>query len=210
MRFVRIIGIIFLQLKTWGCVWGKYILGNYSFVLFSCRFVCTNTYICRRKREWRDEVIYSIMIDRFNNGEPKNDKQLEVGNLEGYQGGDIRGIIKRLDYIKEMGFTTVMLSPLFESVKYDGLDVRNFQKVNEHFGTENDVKELVQEAHAKGMKVIFQFPLGENEQQVIDSMKWWVKEVDLDASYVMHSEKVSCFWDDVQKDMQVIKKIFEL
>ena len=41
------------------------------------------------------------MIDRFNNGEPKNDKQLEVGNLEGYQGGDIRGIIKRLDYIKK-------------------------------------------------------------------------------------------------------------
>ena len=38
--------------------------------------------------------------------------------------------------------------------------MRNFQKVNEHFGTENDVKELVQEAHAKGMKVVFQFPLG--------------------------------------------------
>jgi 1,4-alpha-glucan branching enzyme len=163
------------------------------------------------KREWRDEVVYSIMIDRFNNGEPKNDKQLEVGNLEGYQGGDIRGIIKRLDYIKEMGFTTVMLSPLFESGKYDGLDVRNFQKVNEHFGTENDVKELVQEAHAKGMKVIFQFPLGENEQQVIDAMKWWIKEVDLDGSYVIHSEKKSrSFWDDVQKDMQVIKKDFRI
>ncbi|WP_085058423.1 alpha-amylase family glycosyl hydrolase, partial [Bacillus anthracis] len=88
---------------------------------------------------------------------------------------------------------------------------RNFQKVNEHFGTENDVKELVQEAHTKGMKVILQFPLGENEQQVIDSMKWWVKEVDLDASYVMHSEKKSpAFWDDVQKDMQVIKKDFRV
>ncbi len=110
-----------------------------------------------------------------------------------------------------MGFTTVMLSPLFESVKYDGLDVHNFQKVNEHFGTENDVKELVQEAHAKGMKVVFQFPLGENEQQVIDSMKWWIKEVDLDASYVIHSEKKSpAFWDDVQKDMQVIKKDFRV
>ncbi len=129
------------------------------------------------------------MIDRFNNGEPKNDKQLDVVNLEGYQGGDIRGIIKRLDYIKEMGFTTVMLSLLFESGQYDGLDVRNFQKVNEHFGTENDVKELVKEAHEKGMKVVFQFPFGENEQQVIDSMKWWVKEVDLDGSYVIHSEK---------------------
>ena len=160
--------------------------------LFSCRFVCTNTYICRRKREWRDEVIYSIMIDRFNNGEPKNDKQLEVGNLEGYQGGDIRGIIKRMDYIKN-GIYYCYAFAAFESVKYDGLDVRNFQKVNEHFGTENDVKELVQEAHAKGMKVVFQFPLGENEQQVIDSMKWWIKEVDLDASYVIHSEKIACF-----------------
>ncbi|AKJ58117.1 alpha-amylase family glycosyl hydrolase [Bacillus cereus] len=180
------------------------------FCLAVVLFVPIHTF-ADEKREWRDEVIYSIMIDRFNNGEPKNDKQLEVGNLEGYQGGDIRGIIKRLDYIKEMGFTTVMLSPLFESGKYDGLDVQNFKKVNEHFGTDNDVKELVKEAHAKGMKVVFQFPLGENERQVIDAMKWWIKEVDLDGSYVIHSEKKPrSFWDNAQKDMQVIKKDFRI
>lgn len=180
------------------------------FCLAVVLFVPIHTF-ADEKREWKDEVIYSIMIDRFNNGEPKNDKQLEVGNLEGYQGGDIRGIIKRLDYIKEMGFTTVMLSPLFESGKYDGLDVRNFKKVNEHFGTDNDVKELVKEAHAKGMKVVFQIPLGENERQVIDAMKWWIKEVDLDGSYVIHSEKKPrSFWDNAQKDMQVIKKDFRI
>ncbi|WP_433771211.1 alpha-amylase family glycosyl hydrolase [Bacillus wiedmannii] len=212
MRFVRIIGIIFLQLKTWGMRVRK-IRTRDLFICFCLAvilFVPIHTF-AEEKREWRDEVIYSIMIDRFNNGEPENDKQLDVGNLEGYQGGDIRGIIKRLDYIKEMGFTTVMLSPLFESEKYDGLDVRNFQKVNEHFGTENDVKELVNEAHKKGMKVVFQFPLGEDEQQVIDSMKWWIKEVDLDGSYVIHSEKKPrTFWDDVQKDMQGIKKDFRI
>ncbi len=180
------------------------------FCLAVVLFVPIHTF-ADEKREWKDEVIYSIMIDRFNNGEPKNDKQLEFGNLEGYQGGDIRGIIKRLDYIKEMGFTTVMLSPLFESGKYDGLDVRNFKKVNEHFGTDNDVKELVKEVHAKGMKVVFQFPLGENERQVIDAMKWWIKEVDLDGSYVIHSEKKPrSFWDNAQKDMQVIKKDFRI
>ncbi len=180
------------------------------FCLAVVLFVPIHTF-ADEKREWRDEVIYSIMIDRFNNGEPKNDKQLEVGNLEGYQGGDIRGIIKRLDYIKEMGFTTIMLSPLFESGKYDGLDVRNFKKVNEHFGTDNDVKELVKEVHAKGMKVVFQFPLGENERQVIDAMKWWIKEVDLDGSYVIHNEKKPrSFWDNAQKDMQVIKKDFRI
>ena len=212
MRFSRIIGIIFLQLKTWGMRVGK--IPNKK--LFNCFFLTFVLFVPihtfeEKKREWKDEVIYSIMIDRFNNGEPKNDKQLEVGNLEGYQGGDIRGIIKRLDYIKEMGFTTVMLSPLFESGKYDGLDVRNFKKVNEHLGTDNDVKELVKEAHAKGMKVVFQFPLGENERQVIDAMKWWIKEVDLDGSYVIHSEKKPrSFWDNAQKDMQVIKKDFRI
>ena len=212
MRFSWIIGIIFLQLKTWGMRVGK-IRTRKLFICFCLAvvlFVPIHTF-ADEKREWKDEVIYSIMIDRFNNGEPKNDKQLEVGNLEGYQGGDIRGIIKRLDYIKEMGFTTVMLSPLFESGKYDGLDVRNFKKVNEHFGTDNDVKELVKEAHAKGMKVVFQFPLGENERQVIDAMKWWIKEVDLDGSYVIHSEKKPrSFWDNAQKDMQVIKKDFRI
>ncbi|HDR7795212.1 TPA: alpha-amylase [Bacillus luti] len=178
------------------------------FCLAVVLFVPMHTF-AEETREWQDEVIYSIMIDRFNNGEPKNDKQLDVGNLEGYQGGDIRGIIKRLDYIKEMGFTAVMLSPFFESEKYDGLAVKNFQKVNERFGTENDVKELVKEAHEKGMKVVFQFPLEENEQQVIDSMKWWVKEVDVDGGYVMRSEKKpQSFWDDVQKDMQGVKKDF--
>lgn len=212
MRFIQKIGIIFLQLKTWGMRVGKIRTRKLliCFCLAVVLFVPIHTF-ADEKREWRDEVIYSIMIDRFNNGEPKNDKQLEVGNLEGYQGGDIRGIIKRLDYIKEMGFTTVMLSPLFESGKYDGVDVRNFKKVNEHFGADNDVKELVREAHAKGMKVVFQFPLGENEQQVIDAMKWWIKEVDLDGSYVIHSEKKPrSFWDNAQKDMQVIKKDFRI
>ncbi|WP_141532030.1 alpha-amylase family glycosyl hydrolase [Bacillus cereus] len=212
MRFALIIGIIFLQLKTWGMRVRKMRTRDLfiCFCLAVILFVPVHTF-AEEKREWRDEVIYSIMIDRFNNGEPENDKQLDVGNLEGYQGGDIQGIIKRLDYIKEMGFTTVMLSPLFESEKYDGLDVRNFQKVNEHFGTENDVKELVNEAHKKGMKVVFQFPLGEDEQQVIDSMKWWIKEVDLDGSYVIHSEKKPrTFWDDVQKDMQAINKDFRI
>jgi glycosidase len=110
-----------------------------------------------------------------------------------------------------MGFTTIMLSPLFESEKYDGLGVRNFQKVNEHFGTENDVKELVNEAHKKGLKVVFQFPYEGNEQQLIDSMKWWIKEVDLDGSYVIHSEKKPrAFWDEVQKDLQKVKKDFHI
>lgn len=161
------------------------------------------------EREWQDEVIYSIMIDRFNNGDAKNDKQLDVGNLEAYQGGDIQGIIKRLDYIKGMGFTAVMLSPLFESKTYDGTGIGDQRKVNEHFGSLQDVKQLVQEAHKREMKVIFQFVVGEEPQQMIDSMKWWIKEVNLDGSYLIHSEKLPCAsLSEVKQNVQEIKKDF--
>ncbi len=106
--------------------------------------------LAKEKREWQDEVVYSIMIDRFNNGDAKNDSGLNTENLEDYQGGDISGIIKRLDYIKDMGFTAIMLSPLSESKKYDGTGVGNLRQVNEHFGSLQDVRKLVQEAHKKG------------------------------------------------------------
>ncbi|KYG30157.1 alpha-amylase [Bacillus gaemokensis] len=163
------------------------------------------------KREWKDEVIYSIMIDRFNNGDAKTDKQLDVGNLEAYQGGDIQGIIKRLDYIKEMGFTAVMLSPLFESRTYDGTGIGDQRKVNEHFGSLQDVKRLVKEAHAREMKVMFQFVIGEEQQQMIESMKWWIVEVDLDGGYLIHSKKLShALLNEVQQNVQETKKDFLL
>ena len=61
------------------------------------------------------------------------------------------------------------------------------------------------------MKVVFQFTYEENEQRLIDSMKWWIKRVDLDGSYVIHSEKKPrTFWDEVQKDLQKVKKDFRI
>lgn len=164
--------------------------------------------LAEEKREWKDEVIYSIMVDRFNNGEAKNDKQLDVGNLEGYQGGDIQGIIKRIDYIKDMGFSTIMLSPIFKSETYDGHGAVDFQKVNEHFGSLQDVKQLVQEAHKRDMKIVLQFVSGQ-EEKLIDSIKWWIKETNIDGSYLIHSKEISpTFLNEVKQSVQGMKKDF--
>lgn len=164
-----------------------------------------------RKREWQDEVIYSIMIDRFNNGDAKNDKELNVGNLEGYQGGDIQGIIKRMDYIKDMGFTTIMLSPIFKSETYDGRGAVDFQKVNEHFGSLQDVKQLMQEAHKRDMKVVFQFVVEKEQETLIDSIKWWMKEANIDGIYLMHSKEISrTFLNEVEQSVRGMKKISSL
>lgn len=165
--------------------------------------------LAEEKREWQDEVIYSIMVDRFNNGEAKNDKQLDVGNLEGYQGGDIQGIIKRIDYIKDMGFTTIMLSPVVKSETYDGHGTIDLQKVNEHFGSLQDVKQLVQEAHKRDMKIVLQFVSGQEKETLIDSIKWWMKEANIDGSYLIHSKEIShTFLNEVKQSVQEMKKDF--
>lgn len=182
-----------------------------AFVCFCtlfCFFVPMHT-LAEENRTWQDEIVYAVMIDRFNNGDMKNDKEIGVGNLEAYQGGDIQGIIKRLDYIQGMGFTTIMLSPFVQSETYDGSGVMDFQKVNEHFGTLQDVKQLVQEVHKRDMKVIFQFVVEQEQQQVIDSMKWWVKETDVDGIYLIYSQAISQpFLDHIQQSMQGLKEDF--
>lgn len=115
----------------------------------------------KENRKWQDESVYLIMIDRFNNGDQSNDEDVEVNNPEGYHGGDFQGVIDQLDYIKDMGFTAISLTPVFdnEAGGYHGYWVKDFYKTDEHFGSIASLKKLIQEAHKRGMKVILEFEI---------------------------------------------------
>ena len=127
-----------------------------------------------RARLPQDEVIYFLLPDRFENGDPSNDR----GGLSGdrlttgfdptskgfYNGGDLKGLIQRLDYIQGLGATAIWLSPVFtnkavqgppgqESSGYHGYWITDFTRVDPHLGTDADFKAFVDAAHAKGMKV---------------------------------------------------------
>jgi neopullulanase len=127
-----------------------------------------------RSRLPQDEVIYFLLPDRFENGDPSNDR----GGLRGdrlktgfdpthkgfYHGGDLRGLISRLDYIQDLGATAIWLGPIYknkpvqgakgqESAGYHGYWITDFTRVDEHFGTNEDMKRFVDAAHARGMKV---------------------------------------------------------
>ena len=127
-----------------------------------------------RARLPEDETIYFLLPDRFENGDPKNDK----GGLKGdrlktgydpthkgfFHGGDLKGLTARLDYIQKLGATAIWLAPIFknkpvqgapgqETAAYHGYWVTDFTTVDPHFGTEADFKALVDAAHARGMKV---------------------------------------------------------
>ena len=120
------------------------------------------------------DIIYFILIDRFQDGDPSNNSGNNPSShvkydgtnplaLKTYQGGDIRGIGDKLDYLQELGITIIWLSPFFDNSDtdyvgwwpYHGYHPIDFYQVDEHFGTMQDLKELVREAHKKGIKVIF-------------------------------------------------------
>lgn len=111
-------------------------------------------------RKWQDETIYFLMVDRFNNGDQKNDKKVDANDLLAYNGGDFKGIIDRLGHIKDMGFSAIMLTPIFDNVEggYHGYWVNDFYKTEEHFGTMKEFKKLVKKAHESGLKVLIDFP----------------------------------------------------
>lgn len=112
-------------------------------------------------RNWQDEIIYSITIDRFYNGDVTNDHNVSIQNPLTYQGGDFKGIIEKLDYIKDLGFTTISLSPIIdnETDGYHGYWPQDFYETEEHFGTIEEFKQLVQAAHEKNIKVIVDLPI---------------------------------------------------
>ena len=72
-------------------------------------------------------------------------------------GGNLQGVIEKLDYIKDLGFNAIMLSPIFKSANYHGYHTLNFEDVDPHFGTWDDYQQLLDEAHNKGMKIICDF-----------------------------------------------------
>ncbi len=110
----------------------------------------------KEERSWQDESIYFIMVDRFNNGDSSNDFDVDYDDPRAYQGGDLQGIIDKLDYIKELGSTAIWLTPVMDNEEkgYHGYWIKDFYKVDEHFGTMEDMKRLVDEAHKRDMKVI--------------------------------------------------------
>ncbi|MFC5079875.1 Alpha-amylase precursor [Vibrio thalassae] len=123
---------------------------------------------------YRNANIYFVMVDRFKDSDPEatqpygrqKDGKQEIGT---FHGGDLKGITGKLDYIKSLGTNVIWLSPIVEQVHgfvgggdsgsfpfyaYHGYWARDFTKIDESFGDDEDLRQLVTEAHKRGMKVL--------------------------------------------------------
>jgi|GEM_PF-757975 Glycosidases len=105
--------------------------------------------------------IYMITVDRFLNNNTSNDVGVtEDGDPYYPFGGDFDGIVPYLEYIKDMGFNTIMLSPVAERAEDDylGYDVTDYSSISEAYGSPEDFENLLAEAHELELKVIVDMP----------------------------------------------------
>ncbi|HVJ04322.1 MAG TPA: alpha-amylase family glycosyl hydrolase, partial [Candidatus Saccharimonadales bacterium] len=112
----------------------------------------------------QDDVLYLIMPDRFadgdsaNNDPPQAHGHYDRSDPKAYHGGDLKGIQQHLAYLKELGVTTLWLTPWWKNdsnaADYHGYHVTDFYGVEDHFGTLADLREFVTAAHASGIKVV--------------------------------------------------------
>ncbi|WP_411843613.1 alpha-amylase family glycosyl hydrolase [Salinicoccus sp. HZC-1] len=111
--------------------------------------------------------IYTIVVDRFLDADTSNNISVTENENEPLPfGGDFQGIEDNLEYIQDMGFDTLMLSPVFEKADEDylGYDVKSYEEIAEAYGGAEEFRNLVDAAHALGMKVVVDMPVTATDQ----------------------------------------------
>ena len=105
-------------------------------------------------------VFYQIFVDRFHMADMEKDTSYincnwgDIPTPKTFAGGDLKGIIEKLDYIKSLGCNAIYLTPVFQSISNHKYDISDYYRVDEHFGTNEDLKELVKASHEKGMRIV--------------------------------------------------------
>lgn len=106
-----------------------------------------------------DTIFYQIFPERFYNGNPANDPEATVAwsskpTRENFLGGDLAGITMKLGYLKELGINAIYLNPLFLSHSNHKYDTIDYFRIDPHLGTQEEARELIDECHRLGVKVI--------------------------------------------------------
>jgi alpha-amylase len=133
---------------------------------------CASASAQPRPFAWENATVYFVLTDRFNNGDPANDhaygRRDDAAKLRGYMGGDLKGITAKIrdGYFKDLGVDALWITPPVEQIHgatdegsgksyaFHGYWARDFTSLDANLGTADDLRELVDTAHANGMRVL--------------------------------------------------------
>lgn len=118
------------------------------------------------QRPWSSEILYFVLVDRFADGDPANDRVVDRGAKGAFHGGDLKGLLAQLDDIASLGVTAIWINPLVQNIPgfvtgagfpdwaYHGYWADDFTRLDDRFGTVQDLRALVDACHARGIKVL--------------------------------------------------------
>lgn len=118
------------------------------------------------QRDWSDAILYFAIVDRFADGDRSNDAGAQPGEKGAFHGGDLVGLRQQLDELASLGVTALWITPVVQNIPgpvtgagfpdwgYHGYWADDFTRLDPRFGTEQELKDLVADAHRRGMKVL--------------------------------------------------------
>lgn len=119
--------------------------------------------------DWDEAVIYFAVTDRFFDGNTSNNANVDKNGPSSYHGGDFAGMTQKLDYLKDLGINTIWITPIVDNSMEKGLETdvegvtswgyhgywaSNFEKIDDHLGTEEEFRALLNAAHDRGIKIM--------------------------------------------------------
>lgn len=116
--------------------------------------------------DWADEVLYFVVLDRFADGDPTNNRDVDLKGKGTFHGGDLLGLTQRLDDLHDLGVTAVWLTPVVKNIDhfvdgvgfpdwgYHGYWADDVNRIDDRFGDEAQLKALVDAAHQRGIKIL--------------------------------------------------------
>lgn len=135
---------------------------DFNYAYYNCfQIPYINDSDLMKKVSWMENaVFYEIFVDRFNHGDMNKDLEYintkwgEVPKQNSFYGGDLQGIIDKLEYLNDLGINAIYLTPIFKAISNHKYDISNYYKIDNHFGDEKIFKNLVNKAHALNIKIV--------------------------------------------------------
>ncbi len=162
LRFVYIFQIINNGKVYYYSEDGLTLIYDFQLSYYNCfQYAYINSIDIIEPVEWMSTAtFYQIFIDRFRMGNHHKDTSyinLKWGDYptsKSFAGGDLQGIIEKLPYLNKLGINALYLTPIFCSISNHKYDIRDYYEIDEQFGTKQDLKKLIEQAHLLGMKVV--------------------------------------------------------
>ncbi len=175
----------------------KWFSATAASILLAASFTATTVANAEGTKTITDESIYDLLVDRFFNGSAQNDFHADPKDPAQFSGGDFKGIGEKLSLIKkDMGFSIASIGSVFATEKYDGSMVTSYTEIEPHFGTAEELKQLIQRAEQNEVSIMIDFPL----TNVSENHEW--AQDDKKADWVVGTSNGKVRWNLKNEEVQ--------